>query len=510
MNGPASVTHAGSRRRNVAANLVGRAWGVLAVYLFLPFYLHFLGLEAYGLVGFYAVLLGVMAIADLGLTATLNREMARLAAADADPARVRDTVRTIETLYGAASLLLGTAIVAGAPWIASRWLGARHLSTAEMEAAVRLMGVALALQLPTSLYQGGLLGLERQVLSNALQVGWGMLRSVGSVLVLWVVAPTVATFFWWNLAANAVYLLAARTALWRSLPAVAARPRWRMEVLRDVWRYAGGMALMALLSAMLIQMDKLAVSRLLPLETFSTYAIAWSLSQGALILASPVANAMFPRLTALATTGRADALKHTYHLACQLVSVLALPVGLTLAVFAREVLLVWTGAPAVAAGAWAAGTLLTVGSMALAVQVVPYNLALAHGWVKLNLGLVAVSLVIVVPLLVGLVNRYGTVGASTAWLLINVVGTGPYIVLLHRRLLPGATSRWLLADVLRPLAAAAACVAVARLLFPPAPPRWLGASLLGATVCTAMVAAALVCPDVLRYLRSGPRTVEEP
>jgi O-antigen/teichoic acid export membrane protein len=500
---------AGSRRRNVAANLLGRAWGVLSVYLFLPFYLRFLGVEAYGVVGFYAVLQGVMIVADLGLTATLNREMARLAAADADPRELRDTVRTLETLYNAASLLLGAAVVLAAPLIAHRWLEARQLHAAELEGAVRLMGVALAFQLPTGLYQGGLLGLERQVLANVLQVGWGILRSAGSVLVLWAVAPTLAAFFWWNLAANAVYFLAVRAALWRSLPAAPEPARWRVEVLRGVWRYAGGMALMAVLSAVLFQMDKLVVSRLLPLETFGYYAVAWSLSQGAIVLASPVANAMFPRLTALATVGRGDLLRRTYHLACQLVSVLALPVGLTLAVFAREVLRVWTGSPAVAEHAWAAGALLTVGSMALAIQIVPYNLALAHGWVRLNVALAAASLVVALPLLLVLVGRFGLTGAATVWVLVNAGSAVPFILLLHRRLLPGATPRWLLADVLRPLAAAAACVALARLAYPAAPSRWLGCALLGATVSAAVAAAALASPDVVRYARSGALAGEE-
>ena len=507
---PVPRADAGSRRRNVAANLAGRAWGILSVYLFLPFYLRFLGVEAYGVVGFYAVLQGVMVIADLGLTATLNREMARQAAADADPRDRRDTVLTIETLYGAASLLLGAVVVAAAPLIAHRWLDARQLHAAELETAVRLMGVALAFQLPTGLYQGGLLGLERQVLANTLQVGWGILRSAGSVLVLWAVSPTVTAFFWWNLAVNAVYVLSVRAALWRSLPAATAATRWRVEILRGVWRYAGGIALMALLSSILIQMDKLVVSRLLTLEAFGYYSIAWSLSQGAVILASPIAVAMFPRLTAHATVGHGDLLRRTYHLACQLAAVLALPVGLTLAVFAREFLIVWTGSPAVAANAWLAGTLLTVGSMALAVQIVPYHLALAHGWMRLNIVLTAVSAVVALPVLLLLVGRYGLPGGGLAWLMINVVVTAPFIVLLHRRLLPGATRRWVLADVARPLAAAAACVAVARLLYPAAPPRWLGAVLLGATACAAVAAATLASPDVLRYLRSGSRATEGP
>ena len=109
-----------------------------------------------------------------------------------------------------------------------------------------------------------------------------------------------------------------------------------------------------------------------------------------------------------------------------------------------------------------------------------------------------------------LVGRHGLTGGATVWLRSNVGATAPFIYLLHRRLLPGATRRWILADVARPLTAAAACVMLARFLFPAAPPRWLGAALLGATVCVAMVGAVLASPDVLRYLRSGALATEEP
>ena len=81
--------------------------------------------------------------------------------------------------------------------------------------------------------------------------------------------------------------------------------------------------------------------------------------------------------------------------------------------------------------------------------------------------------------------------------------------MLHRRLLPGQTLQWFLGDVLRPLLAAGACVALARALYPAAPPRLVGLVWLGGTVGVAMAAAVLVSPGVLRYLRAGPLVVEE-
>jgi O-antigen/teichoic acid export membrane protein len=86
-------------RRNILANMIARAWGVISVYLFVPLYLRFLGIEAYGIVGFYSTLLAVLAFADMGFTATLNREMARLSVRKDAAAEMGDLLRTYESAY---------------------------------------------------------------------------------------------------------------------------------------------------------------------------------------------------------------------------------------------------------------------------------------------------------------------------------------------------------------------------------------------------------------------------
>ncbi|HMD01147.1 MAG TPA: polysaccharide biosynthesis protein, partial [Ferruginibacter sp.] len=55
---------------DIVANLVGKIWSALIAILFIPLYIKFLGIEAYGLVGFYVTLLGAITLLDLGLSAT--------------------------------------------------------------------------------------------------------------------------------------------------------------------------------------------------------------------------------------------------------------------------------------------------------------------------------------------------------------------------------------------------------------------------------------------------------
>ena len=43
---------------------------------FVPLYIKFMGIESYGLVGIFASLLALFGLLDMGLSTTLNRELA--------------------------------------------------------------------------------------------------------------------------------------------------------------------------------------------------------------------------------------------------------------------------------------------------------------------------------------------------------------------------------------------------------------------------------------------------
>ena len=62
---------------NIAAHYLGQGWTALMQLAFIPFYIKYLGMEAYGLIGFFAMLQAGLALLDMGMTPTLNREMAR-------------------------------------------------------------------------------------------------------------------------------------------------------------------------------------------------------------------------------------------------------------------------------------------------------------------------------------------------------------------------------------------------------------------------------------------------
>ncbi|MCS6776659.1 MAG: oligosaccharide flippase family protein [Chloroherpetonaceae bacterium] len=441
-------------RRNVIANFAGRIWTALVNLAFIPLYVQYLGMEAYGLIGFHATMAAMFSLLDLGLSSTINREIARWAARPSDGQEVRNLVRTLETIYWVAALWIAVLVVALAPLIAGRWVDARDLPADTVAHAVRMMGLSIALQWPSALYAGGIEGLQHQVFLNGVQIAGLTLRNGGVVLALAWLSPTLTIFFGWTAAVNALMTLVLRESLWRMLPVTGRSALFDRGVVRRVWRFAGGMSGIAILSFILMQMDRLVLSKMLSLEQFGYYTLAVTVASTLLQVVRPFTSAFFPQLVQAAAVPGDRSLALLYHRSCQVVSVAVVPVAITLAVFSRELLLVWTGEERVASQVAQPLALLSVGYGLLALMNMPYLLQLASGWLQLAFWQNVLSVVVLLPLLLWAVRSYGATGAAMVWLLLNIGYVLIAVPLMHRRLLPGEAGEWYLHDTGAPICVA--------------------------------------------------------
>jgi len=468
-----------------------------------PIYLAFLGVEGYGLVGFYSTLLLVLTFADMGFTATVKREMASLSAHEATSRTIGDVLRTYEIAYAVIASALSLFVFALAPFIAEHWLQATGLNAADVSTAIRLMGFAIAFELLAGLYAGALMGLDRQVLSNGLQVGWAMLRAVGVAIILWLVSRTVIAFFAWQLFANVIYFVAARWCGWHagSVFFRSTHPEFRLKILIDARRYAAGMAGVAIIFTLLTQLDKLAVSRLLSLEMLGYYTLAVALASVPTMLGSPVALAVFPRLTVLSTQRDRVGLALLYQRTCSLVSLASIPAGLTLAFLAPNFLFAWTGSHLIADTAGHAAALLMVGQVLQALQLVPFYVSLAHADVRINLVLGVVSVLVLAPFLVFSVGRFGIAGAGLCWVVLNVCILPIYLHYVHKRFGLGSIWVWLYQFLVLPVFTAAPVAALGYLLLPVEASRLVVILLIGVVWVSSLSVTILVAPGFRSLVR---------
>lgn len=432
----------------------------------MPLYIHFMGIEAYGLVGVFATLLALFFLLDMGLSGTLCREMARLAVQPDKSQEIRDLVRTLEIPYWLVGLLVAIIVILSSPFIAYHWVNVENLSPKSVQTAIIIMGLVIAFQWPLSFYSGGLTGLQRQVLLNSINVVMATFRGLGTVLILWLVSPTVEAFFLWQIVVSAVHTGLIAFFLWRSLPNAAEKPHFRRQLLLNIWRFAAGITGITILSAILMQLDKVILSRMLTLEMFGYYTLASVVAMTLYRFISPVISATYPRLTNLVALGAKEELTLLYHKSAQLVSVLVLPAAVVVALFSKQILLLWTRNSTTAEHTHLLVSILVMGTAFNGLMNIPYALQLASGWTRLTFFVNLVSVLLLVPLMIMLANWYGAVGAASVWVILNCGYILFAIPIMHRRLLPTEKWRWYREDIGIPLAVSLAVAGVFRLTVP--------------------------------------------
>ena len=489
----------------LVASFAGTGWAGIVQLACIPAYIKLMGIESYGLIGFYLVLQAMLQVLDLGLSPTMNREMARYSVQPEKAAEARDLVRTLEIGYWLIGLFIGAGILTAAPWLATHWIKASAIPIRNVTQAVMLMGILAVFQWPVSFYQGGLMGLRQQVLLNALKISAATLANVGAVLILWGISPTIQAFLLWQVGVGAVMVTALAISLWRSLPSCERTARIDFAVARNVRRFAAGMTGIAVTSLVLTQADKLLVSKLFSLRMFGYYALAWSVANGPLILSGCVFSVLFPRMSALVTTGDKNAISLSYHRGSQLMAVLILPIASVVAAFSFEILHLWTRNTETAANTAHVLTLLIVGSAINALLYLPYALQLAYGWTKLSIVAGLISISILIPLMFPMTKHFGLVGAASIWAILNLLNMLIAVPIMHRRLLPLETWGYF-GDVGLPLLYTAATAVIARLMFSKLEsPLATVAVLAGvwvASVAGAVVSAPLIRAEVRRHFSS--------
>jgi O-antigen/teichoic acid export membrane protein len=439
-----------SVRRNAVANYIGTFCQALLGFLFVPLYIKYLGIESYGLIGFFVSFSALLRLTDLGLSLTLSREFARYSALPDSAERMRSLLKTLQTIYWAISLLMGIIIVAVAPLIARYWINPGTLDVAMVQNAVVLMGLTAVLQGPMSLYIGGVFGLQRHVLGNIVNISLAALRFGGVVLALALISSTINTFFTFQLCIALIGAMVTGIILWGLLPHTGIPSRFQVSDLKSVWRFAAGMSINSVLALILFQLDKIILIKMLPLQMFGYYAVASTAAVAVTYLGSPLFTTFLPRYTQLYASGDDEKLKETYRRSCRLNALITVPTVIFLALFSKEALIIWTRNPDIADHAHLILSLLVIGYGLNQLACLPFALQIASGWVKLGVYTNASAVIIIVPALVVATRFYGGAGAASVWIMLNSIYVFISVNIMHSRILKGEARYWY-AGMLLPL-----------------------------------------------------------
>lgn len=498
-----------SLKRNVLANYFGQAYAAVMALAFVPLYIKYLGIEAYGLIGIFVVLQAWLTLLDMGMKPALAREMARFTGGGLDAQSVWDLLRSVEVIALGIAALTGVGMYLSSAWLANSWVRPEQLSEDAVVQAFVLMGLVVAARFVENIYTNSIAGLQRQVLQNAITIVMATLRGLGSVAVLVWVSPTIEAFFIWQGMVSVATALIFMGVVYKILPNPPRAARFSLSEIRNIWKFAAGMMGITFLTLLLTQIDKILLSRLLTLEAFGYYSLAAVVASGLHIMTAPVASAFYPRFTELITRRDELILREAYHLGAQLVTVLMGSAAVILIVFCERILLLWTADPELTARVAPIAGVLALGTCLNCLLWIPYQMQLAHGWTSLTIRINTVAAILLVPTILWVVPAYGAIGAAWVWVILNSGFLVFSIYFMHRRLLPTEKWLWYRQDIVIPLVVIIAAALSCRWLIPDDLGRVseLGALIVssGCVLIVAAVAAPLVRKQLGQHLMTGGR-----
>ncbi|WP_373938104.1 oligosaccharide flippase family protein [Vibrio kanaloae] len=444
-----------SFKRNVVANYISQIYVSLLNILMLPLYIKYLGAEAYGLVGFFAMLQTWFALFDLGLTPTIARETARFRAGSINALAFRRLFRSLSSIFIAIAIAGGGGLWLSSTVIVEKWLKIENLAFDTVILSVQIMAAAVALRWLCGLFRGVITGSEKLIWLSGFNVFIATLRFIGVFVTMSLFGYTAKVFFVHQLCVACIELLGYWLMSWVLIPnrkAIDGVIGWSLRPVKSILRFSLSIAFTSSIWVLVTQSDKLVLSGVLSLKEYGYFTLAVLLSSGIVMICAPISSALMPRMARLCAEEKHEEMLYLYRNATQVVTVIAGSVAITIASCAEPLLRVWTGDDVIAFEAAPILRLYAIGYGFLAISAFPYYLQYALGNLRYHLIGNALMAVVLIPTIVFVAKHYGGVGAGWVWLLVNLFYLTVWTAFIHRKLMKSTWIHWHVNDVFKILA----------------------------------------------------------
>ncbi len=447
-----------------AVTLISRLVSALVGIIFVPLYVKLIGIESYGMVAFYSTLVGTLSFLDLGLSTAISRQVSIQRAQKDEWKETHDLVFSVEIIYWIIAIILGILIIFLSPFIAEHWVKADKLSNASIRQAVLLMGLIFIFQFPMSIYNGIMIGLEKQIPNAVITMVFSVLKAVGVIFVLSFFEASIEVYFIWQAIITILFIFLLRYFAWKGFPSSNIKASFSIVQIKKIWRFAAGITGISIITFFIMQIDKLIVSKMVMLEFVGYYNLAFLIAGSLNQIISPIQPVIFPKFSTYFATNNVQALSQLYHKTAKWIAIIIFPIGGILVLFANEIILAWSHNPILTANTAPIAQICVIGTICNCMMWAPYLFLLAKGNTRFTIYQNLIVVAIITPLLYYLTRNYGIKGASFVWLFVNVGYVLISIPIFHNFFLKGELLRWYKNDIALPFFVSAILITGAKLI----------------------------------------------
>lgn len=416
----------------------------------LPFYIRLMGVEAYGLVGFFAMLQAWFNLLDLGLTATISREAAKNGSGVVSNLAFRRLYRALGILFvlmgssGAIILLFLTES------IASSWLKVESIKLEDVQFSLNVMIFCILFRWLIGLFRGVIAGYEKFVWLSCYNLVFTSLRFVGVFLPMFYFGYSVKVFFAYQAILALVECLVMFFYVREKIPKVERNLiGWSLKPIKPILFISLSLSASSMIWVVAMQVDKLILSKTLELADYGYFTLGVLAANSVMLLTTPINSVLMPRFSSLFSLGDYKELTTIYNKFTQIVVCIAGSLSFCLYFFSKEVMYVWTGDSIVASNSHEVMGLYSLGNLFLALNLFPYFLQYAKGDLRYHLFGNMVMIVVLIPSMYIFSQFFGGKGAGYVWLFSHATYFIFFVPVLHNKLKIINHFKWLYNNIIK-------------------------------------------------------------
>jgi O-antigen/teichoic acid export membrane protein len=438
---------------NVAFNYFSKIYVAILAVVVMPVYIDIIGVEGYGLVGIYVMVQSWLQVLDVGLSSTLAREVAMARDDKRSYALVSFQLKIIFSVFLVIATLIFLTSLTLSDLISTRWLNIGSLDRQTAAFAIATIGATVGVRWACGPLKSVLVGREELVKLNVTLVAVASVRYIGVIPFVTILSKgpydVVCLFFTFQGLVAVLELLFLYFQASQNTKLFSAKaPLGWVKDTRRVLKFSLSVATSSWLWIVITQLDKIFLSKDLPLARFGAFTAAITVASSVSMLTAPVAQAILPRLARMGGGADWDRYIALYDTAASRFTLYLSAVPMFLFFFSSEILLTWTGNEFIAGEGAVPLSLYALGNWIMAVASFLYFLQHSRGDLRLHnrlLASMAVCLAVAVPYISSV---YGSVGTGTLWVVVSLAYLTFGGRLVNKSFHAVGIGRWLAARIL--------------------------------------------------------------
>jgi O-antigen/teichoic acid export membrane protein len=414
---------------NTVFNFLGQAYTLVLGLAVVPYVVHHLGAELYGLTALAAALGGFAGLLNLGMGRALSKYVSELYW-QGNLERIRELFRTslgVSLLAGSLACLI---LIGFRDSLSAALFHGEPSTERYVVFALFVTAFGVLVSMVTESLSALPIALQRFDIFNRVNILLATVRNVGAVAVLvigWHVRAVLLAYLFASLVGLSAYVYYSR----KLLPCLSLRPAFVWADFKRLVTFSFWVLVAGASALVVHRLDRVLVAYFLPIAAVAFYVVPYSLAEKTGIGIGNITSVIFPSASELSARQDAARLKELYVRATKMGALAGLPVTIVLLAVPRQILRLWVGPEFAAQGALTL-QLLAGGFFFNILGSVPYVLAQGIGrpWISAKYSLL--NGIVNLGLFLVLIPRLGIVGAGAGFFFSQVVLTPLFIWEMNR------------------------------------------------------------------------------